>query len=372
MLKTRRSFALAAAFVVALAVGGPAAATAATTTDAGSAAPAAQARAAQAHAQAQAQAQGGEQGGEPGTPTPRVIRATRAARVAPLDPPSSWGHATVLEGPALGPDGRLYFVDFTAPAGHPKILRYDPRTKKVISLHTDATSRFSSLQFSPADGKIYVTDYDNGKIDRLDPDGTGFTTVFSGPVDGRVLVPDDIAFNKAGDMYITDYHGSLEKPDGRVVRLDARGAHPVVLQKGLSGPNGISFTPDFSALWVSEYNLGREDHFTLAPDGKSITGGGVGMSANVGGGGFDSNSVDSAGNVYQVVLGAGKILVWNPSGDLLATIVIPQQPQPEPLVSNLVIKPGSTHGYITVGGDNGGYLYTFHALAPGLPQPAGR
>ncbi|NDZ78663.1 SMP-30/gluconolactonase/LRE family protein [Streptomyces sp. SID10853] len=361
MTKTRRSFALAAAFVVALAVGGPAAATAAMTTGDGSAAPTAPAQ-----APAQAQARDGERG----TPPPRIVRATREARVAPLDPPSSWGHATVLEGPALGPDGRLYFVDFTAPAGHPKILRYDPRTKQVTPLHTDATSRFSSLQFSPADGKIYVTDYDNGKIDRIDPDGGGFTTVFSGPVDGRVLVPDDIAFNKAGDMYITDYHGSLEKPDGRVVRLDARGAHPVVLQNGLSGPNGISFTPDFSALWVSEYNLGREDHFTLAPDGRSITAGGVGMSADVGGGGFDSNSVDSAGNVYQVVLGDGKILVWNPAGDLLATVVIPQRPQPEPLVSNLVIKPGSTHGYITVGGDNGGYLYTFRALAPGLSQPA--
>ncbi|MFJ5293160.1 SMP-30/gluconolactonase/LRE family protein [Streptomyces sp. NPDC088348] len=348
MTKTRRSLALTAAFVVALAVGGPATATAA--------------RTAGGEGSAAASGRGRE------TTQPRVVRATPVAQVAPLDPPSEFGHATVLEGPAFGPDGRLYFVDFTAPAGQPKILRYDLRTKTVTPVHTDATSRFSSLQFSPADGKIYVTDFDNGKIDRLNPDGTGFTTVFSKPVDGRAMVPDDIAFDKAGDMYITDYQGSLENPVGRVVRLDADGAHPIVLQNGLSGPNGISFTPDFSGLWVSEYNLGREDYFTLAPDGKSFTGGGVGMSANVGRGGFDSNSVDSAGNVYQVVMGTGRILVWNPAGDLVATILIPQQPKPEPLVSNLVIEPGTSHGYITVGGDNGGYLYRFRTLAPGPSQ----
>ncbi|WP_406067767.1 SMP-30/gluconolactonase/LRE family protein [Streptomyces sp. NBC_01020] len=350
MIKTRKSLAFAAA-LVALVAGGSAATAAASTTGGRGAV---------------ATSDAGR-----GTPQPRVIRATQDARVAPLDPPSAFGHATVLEGPALGPDGQLYFVDFTAPAGKPKILRYDLRTKAVKPLYTDATSRFSSLQFSPADGKIYVTDYDHGKIDRLNPDGTGFTTVFSGPVDGRSMVPDDIAFNKAGDMYITDYQGSLKKPDGRVVRLDADGSNPIVLQDGLSDPNGISFTPDFSGLWVGEYNLGRENYFTLAPDGKSFTGGGVGMSANVGTAGFDSNTVDSAGNVYQVVLGAGKILVWNRTGDLIATIAIPQKPKPELLVSNLVIKPGTAHGYITVGGDNGGYIYKFRALAPGIPQSNG-
>ncbi|MFE7282922.1 SMP-30/gluconolactonase/LRE family protein [Streptomyces noursei] len=349
MTKSRRGLALAAAAVVALVVGGPVATTAARATD------------------SRVAASDAGQDASPG-----VIRATPVAKVAPLDPPSAFGHATVLEGPAFGPDGQLYFVDFTAPAGKPKILRFDPRTKAVTPLYTDATSRFSSLQFSPADGKMYVTDYDNGKIDRLNPDGSGFTTVFSGPVDGRAMVPDDIAFNKAGDMYLTDYQGSLKNPDGRVVRLDAQGTEPIVLQDGLSSPNGISFTPDFSGLWVGEYNLGRENFFTLAPDGKSFTTGSVGMSANVGRGGFDSNSVDSAGNVYQVVLGSGKILVWNQTGDLIATILIPQQPKPEPLVSNLVIKPGATEAYVTVGGDNGGYLYTFRALAPGLPQPGGK
>lgn len=183
------------------------------------------------------------------------------------------------------------------------------------------------------------------------------------------MIPDDIAFNPAGDMYISDYQGSPWNRIGRVVRLNAQGHNPIVLQGGLAAPNGISFTPDFFGLWVSELPLGREDHFTLSADGKSITGGSVGMSANVGLGGFDSNTVDAAGNVYQCDVGAGRILVWNDLGDLIATIVVPQSART--LTTNLAIKPGTTDGYMVVGGTDGGYIYTFKALAKGIPQSNG-
>lgn len=347
MIKGKRSYALAAAFVAAVVVGGSAVTTSAAT--------------ANDQATAEASARGS------GTP-PRVIMATAVTEVPPADPPTK---PVVLEGVAFGPDGYLYFVNFSASAGQPKILRLDLGTRTVTPVYTDATSVFSSVQFSPVDGKLYVTDFQNGEIGRLNPDGTGFTTVFSGPVDGRAMVPDDIAFNEEGAMYITDYQGSPWNRIGRVVRLDENLADPIVLQGGMATPNGISFTPDFSGLWVSEYSLDREDHLLLAPDGKSVVRGGTGMSVNAGRHGLDSNSVDSAGNVYQTVMGAGKILVWNPAGELIATIVVPQRPEPKPLVSNLAIKPGTTDGYITVGGESGGYIYEFRALAPGIPQSNG-
>ncbi|NUU21560.1 MAG: SMP-30/gluconolactonase/LRE family protein [Streptomycetaceae bacterium] len=219
--------------------------------------------------------------------------------------------------------------------------------------------------------ELQVTDFHNGKIDRLNPDGTGFTTVFSGTVDGRPMVPDDIAFNQAGDMYVTDYQGSPWDPIGRVVRFDADGANPTVVQGGLSAPNGISFTPDYSALWVSEYSRGQEDHFTLTPDGKGVSERRVGMTGNIGMHGFDSNTVDAAGNVYQTVIGTDRILVWDAGGALVGTISVPPQDMGKMLVSNLVIKPGTTDGYITVGGDKGGFIYRFRALAPGIPQSNG-
>ncbi len=39
--------------------------------------------------------------------------------------------------------------------------------------------------------------------------------------------------------------------------------------------------------------------------------------------------------------------------------------------TNLAIKQGTTDGYITVGGEDGGYIYHFRALAKGIPESNG-
>jgi lactonase len=96
------------------------------------------------------------------------------------------------------------------------------------------------------------------------------------------------------------------------------------------------------------------------------------MYGNEGVGGFDSNAVDADGNIYQCAFGDGKIYVYSPHGALLATIVVPQtMPAPELLTTNLVIKPGTHDGYLVVGGDNGGFVYTFRALGLGDAQSNG-
>ncbi|WP_435225780.1 SMP-30/gluconolactonase/LRE family protein [Streptomyces sp. Tue6028] len=305
----------------------------------------------------------------------KTVTAHLYAQVAPLDPPGALGHITSLEGPAFGPDGELYMVHSTAPADQPKVIALDLQTRKVRGIHKDATSLYASLQFSPADGKIYLTDL-NGKIDRMNPDGTGYTTVASGSVLGRQLVPDDIAFDQNGTMFVTDFQGTPWKPTGRVIRFDPDGKHPTVLLDGLAGANGISFDPEYSALWVSEFRAGRVDYLPLSADHTNPAGGfsapSVGMYGNEGVGGLDSNAVDASGNIYQCAFGDGKVYVYSPHGALLATVVVPQtMPAPQLLTTNLVIKPGTRDGYPVVGGDNGGFVYTFRALGLGNAQSNG-
>ncbi|KAA9163289.1 SMP-30/gluconolactonase/LRE family protein [Amycolatopsis acidicola] len=299
--------------------------------------------------------------------SPRVIQASIFAKVAPTYPGSDFGDISLLEGPAFGPDGALYLVSLNASAGQPKVLRLDTGTKEVGSLYTDDRSEFSSLQFSPRDGKIYLTDLASGVVDRMNPDGTGFTTVFAGPVDGRVLKPDDLAFDPDGAMFITDMTGTPWNPTGRIVRLDADATHATVLLNGLATPNGISFTPDYTGLWVSEYKANREDHLVLAADRESVSSGTIGMYANNGPQGLDSNAVDAAGNVYQCVYQGGEVLVWNHDGEQIATIELADGlPKPQEGTTNLAIQPGTTHGFLVVGGENGGYVYRFDALARGI------
>lgn len=309
--------------------------------------------------------------GTAGDTGPATINARLFAQVSKLDPPGPLGHVTALEGPAFGPDGDLYMVHPTAPSGQPSVIALDIRTRKVRGVLKDSTSMYTSLQFSPADGKIYLTDL-NGKIDRMNPDGTDFTTVLSGNVLGRPLAPDDIAFDQDGAMFVTDFQGTPWSPTGRVIRLDPDGSHPTMLMDGLAGANGISFDPTYSALWVSEFRAGRVDHVPLSADHTRVTDPSIGMYGNEGVGGFDSNAVDASGNVYQCAFDDGKIYVYSPHGSLLATIVVPQtMPAPQLQTTNLVIKPGTRQGYLVVGGYNGGFVYTFRALGLGDAQSNG-
>jgi lactonase len=196
--------------------------------------------------------------------------------------------------------------------------------------------------------------------------------VVSGDVLGRPLAGDDIAFDRDGALFVTDFQGTPWKPTGRVIRFDPDGTHPTLLMDGLAGANGISFDPTYSALWVSEFRAGRTDYLPLSADHRHVVDPSVGMYGNEGVGGFDSNAVDADGNIYQAAFGDGKIYVYSPHGALLATIVVPQtMPAPELLTTNLVIKPGTRDGYLVVGGDNGGFVYTFRALGLGDAQSNG-
>lgn len=312
----------------------------------------------------------------PHHPTPE-IRAQLFAKVAPLHPdggqsPEPIGHHTTVEGPAFGPDGGLYFTDITAPAGEPKVIRLDVATKKISKVYTDDTSSYSSLQFNPANGRMYLTDLHGARIDSMRTDGTDRRTVVSGKVAGHTIAPDDIAFDRAGHMYVSDMAGTPWQPRGRILRFDRDGKNATTVADNLSAPNGISFDPTYSWLWVSEYGSGRELRLILSADGRETTDGHVGMYHGNGTARMDSNAVDASGNVYQCMYGAGKILVWNSLGDLLTTVKIPQNlPKSQLLTTNVAIKPGTTDGYLTVGGKNGGYIYRFTAAGKGIRQSNG-
>jgi len=159
------------------------------------------------------------------------------------------------------------------------------------------------MALDTAGRKIYFSDYNDGKIERANLDGTGVTSLISGlggPVgialdlpdgkiywadnsnngiyqanlDGtarkRILIangPDGIALDlDAGKIYWTDY-GTNGKPDGdiRVANLD--GSNPKILVTGLNGPIGLTLVPllgdanrdgkvDFSDLLVLAQHYG--------------------------------------------------------------------------------------------------------------------
>ncbi|WP_323743718.1 SMP-30/gluconolactonase/LRE family protein [Clavibacter phaseoli] len=283
----------------------------------------------------------------------------------------------LLEGPTFAPDGRLYVVDVMAPAGEPKVLRVDTEGEDVEAVYTDDASAFTSAQFSPLDGRLYLTDIAGGSITSITPDGDDPRTFFTGDVDGQRLSADDIAFDEDGNLFVSDFTAFPGVPveaaasGGRVVRIDGRTAEASVLAKGLASPNGISFTEDWSGLWVSQYAANRVDLLGLDEGRTAMTSLHPGVYVSAGSAQIDSNAVDADGNLYQAFEGAPRLDVHAPDGRVISTVAIPEGEEGLSSATNLAIRYGTTEGYMTVSGPAGGFVYRFDALGEGTRQSNG-
>ncbi|MEV8602052.1 SMP-30/gluconolactonase/LRE family protein [Streptomyces griseoviridis] len=298
----------------------------------------------------------------------RTITARKVMRLTTVHQETGM---TLLEGPTFGTGGGLYVVDVTAPAGKPKVLRVDVGRKTSRAVHTDSRGAYTSAQFSPYDGRLYLTDYAHGEIVSMDPDGGDFRTFFSGEVDGALMNPDDLAFDQDGNLYVSDSRGLSEgEAHGRVVRIDRTGEKTAVLADGLAATNGISFDLGYRGLWISELTENRISYLRLDADGK-VTARHTAVRVDGGIAQTDSIAVDADGNLYQALHGRAAMIVYNQYGERLATVRLPARTEGLESATNVAITPGGRTAYVTVSGPAGGYLYTFDALADGVRQSNG-
>ncbi|CAM5233716.1 Lactonase drp35 [Streptomyces tendae] len=299
----------------------------------------------------------------------RTIHAQQVMRLTEVHEQTGM---TLLEGPVFDEDGELLVVDVTAPAGEPKLLRVNVRKKTSEPVHTDARGAYTSAQFSPYDGRIYLTDFSHGDIVSLAPDDADPRTFFSGEVDGARMNPDDLAFDREGNLYLSDSRGMSEgEAKGRVVRIDRGGKEATVLADGLASPNGISFDTDYRGLWFSELTQNRVSYLLLDGRGR-VASRHTAIRVDGGIARTDSIAVDADGNLYQGLHGRPAMAVYDKYGERLATVEVPARAaRGLESATNVAITPGGTRAYMTVSGPDGGYLYGFDALGEGIRQSNG-
>lgn len=283
---------------------------------------------------------------------------------------------TLLEGPVLDGQGNLFVVDVPAPAGEPKLLKIDLEAKDASPVHTDGTGAYSSAQFSPKDHRLYLSDIAGGRIISMKADGSDVQVFFEGEVDGRRVSPDDIAFDQHGNLFASDFTafpgtGVETAQAGRIIRIDAQTGKGSVVAENLPSTNGISFTEDYSGLWLSQYAANRIDLLSLDPSGMKAASVQPAIYVDAGVAKVDSNAVDASGNIYQMFEHDPRIDVYSKTGQLKAQIRMPQEAQGLDSATNIAIEPGTTRGYVTVSGSSGGYVYTFEALDEGIIQSNG-
>jgi lactonase len=243
-------------------------------------------------------------------------------------------------------------------------------TKQQTTIFTDKNISPTSIAIHK-DGRLFICSTKNGELLIMNPDGSN--VIRSTPkYQGQTTHINDMVFDSKGNLYFTDWVGTVPDPTGGVYRLlapDYTTVQPVL--QHLASPNGISLSPDGSTLWVGETLRNAVVRIDLLPDGVTINptaGVTYPFYATGGPGGPDSNKVDVDGNLYQVLVHQGRAVIMNKRGMPIANVVIPGRDEGKNLATpNLAFKPGTDEVYFEAGGESGAAIFKFQGLAKGLP-----
>jgi gluconolactonase len=213
-------------------------------------------------------------------------------------------------------------------------------------------------------GFLYVSDEEKNKLSRVYPDGRIETLLEIGDPDGSALdakgnfvttasvlraiiqvdasgkykvladkyegkrfnSPNDIILGPDGALYFTD--PTLDLPKGDKQELDFQGVFRLgndgsvrLLTKDLAQPNGLAFSPDGKRLYIDDTKQ-REIRVYDVDARSALTNGRIFGKEEGRGGVPDGMRVDTKGNVW--VTGPGGIWVWDPDGNHIGTIQMPE------------------------------------------------
>ncbi len=223
------------------------------------------------------------------------------------------------EGPASGPDGKIYFTDIP----NERIHVYDPATGE-LGVFREESGKANGLMFSPS-GSLHACE---GGARRLTRQFGGQMDTLADAFEGMKLnSPNDIALDGKGGIYFTDprygKRDSMEMDVEGVYHLPRRGKLKRVIDD-LVRPNGLILSLDMRILYVVDNGAKTIWGYDVELDG-SLSGGRkfAEMDLEAQGGG-DGMTIDQRGNIYCA--GQGHIWIWNPQGEVVGKIATPEGP----------------------------------------------
>ncbi len=262
------------------------------------------------------------------------------------------------EGPALGPDGAIYFSD-TRDA---KVHRFDPATGEADVFLADSGGS-NGLAFATG-GRLVLCEQRERRVTVMPLDGERRVVadfVMIGDMERKRLnSPNDLVVTRDGLVYFTDpRYGKRDSMELDfeavfVVPLTGSGYGALPIIRDLERPNGIAISPDDTTLYVADngagtivaYDLGgRAGYGSPMDNGREFARPAEGTR-----GGPDGLTVDRAGNVYAAWHGDGAVHVWSPGGEPLGRIEIPRDDDKPVQPTNVAFAADGETLYITAGG----------------------
>jgi len=168
----------------------------------------------------------------------------------------------LTEGPAVAPDGSIYFSDIPFGTDKGMILRFDPKTRKTTVFASDS-SKSNGLTFDLEGHLLAAEGSDHGgrRVSRWNVKTGQRTTVADRYQGKKFNAPNDISLDSKGRIYFSDPrylgHESRELEHRSVYRINRDGS-VVEITHAVGKPNGIALSPDEKTLYVAEHDNGSE------------------------------------------------------------------------------------------------------------------
>lgn len=180
-------------------------------------------------------------------------------------------------------------------------------------------------------GRLHLCQHGNRQIVRLEKDGS-FTPVVQFYGGRKLNSPNDLVFNRRGDLYFTDppygLDGLNQSPLKELafngVYLRRASGEVILLTSSMTFPNGIALSPDEKTLYVNQSDSTQPiiRAFPVKADGTLGEGrvffDAAPLAAQGRKGGPDGLKVDVTGHVFST--GPGGVLVISPEGRLLGIL----------------------------------------------------
>lgn len=222
------------------------------------------------------------------------------------------------EGPSVARDGRVFFTD------QPNDRIYIWNEESGITLFKENCERANGTWFDREGNLLACADLYNSII-KFTPTGEMITIYDKGFGGAHLNGPNDLWQDSKGGIYFTDPYfrrdyweaGHKQEQEIQAVYYLKPSGELVRVIEDLKVPNGIVGTPDGKFLFVADM-MGRATwKYTINADGS------LGNKTLFAPSGSDGMTIDRQGNVY---LTAGRILVFNPEGQKIGEIGLPEAP----------------------------------------------
>ena len=215
-----------------------------------------------------------------------------------------------------------------------RILRWDEESGAVsVFRHKSGNANGNTRD---RQGRLITCEHGGRQVTRTEHDGA--VTVLADRFDGRRLTsPNDVVVKSDGSIWFTDpsfgivgyYQGEKAEPElpERVYRIDPESGRIDIVADGLSGPNGLAFSPDESILYVV-LSRGKQGILAFDVKGDGRTLGGERVLIDAGNGTPDGFRCDVEGNLW---CGWGMseeldgVRIFNPHGEPIGHIHLPER-----------------------------------------------